>query len=173
MTAHPIDTEALRASATEAIEAYGPAAWPDIRSADLLALLDALAAAERRATRAEAQVSEEKRLRMRATAAATEAEAERDEWRQTALDERGAALDALEQVKAREARIKAVRDVHYPAHNDQDRTPFCETCKGAPGVHECGCWQDEQQAPVCGHCRGWKGVGSVDWPCATIRALEG
>ena len=104
---------------------------------------------------------------------AERAERERNEWKALALQERGAALDALEQIKTRDARIKAVRDVHYPAHNDQDRTPFCETCKGAPGVHECGCWQDEQQAPVCGHCRGWKGVGSVDWPCATIRALEG
>ena len=56
---------------------------------------------------------------------ALRAEAERDEWRQTALDERAAALDALEQVKAREARIKAVRDVldqaeaiinHHPAY---------------------------------------------------------
>ena len=36
------------------------------------------------------------------------AEAERDVWRQTALDERAAALDALEQVKVRDARIKAV-----------------------------------------------------------------
>ena len=111
MTAHPIDTEALRATAEATIEEHGPLAWPDIPSADLLALLDALAAAEHRATRAEA---------------------ERDEWRQTALDERGAALDALEQIKVREgraaeekrlrmkataaatkaeARIKAVQDV--------------------------------------------------------------
>ena len=42
---------------------------------------------------------------------ARQAEAERDEWRQTALDERAAALDALDQIKAREARIKAVQDV--------------------------------------------------------------
>ena len=42
---------------------------------------------------------------------ARQAEAERDEWRQTALDERAAALDALEQIKARDARIKAVQDV--------------------------------------------------------------
>ena len=41
---------------------------------------------------------------------AREAEAERDEWRQTALDERAAALDALEQIKVRDARIKAVQD---------------------------------------------------------------
>lgn len=41
---------------------------------------------------------------------ARKAEAERDEWRQTALDERGAALDALEQIKVRDARIKAVED---------------------------------------------------------------
>ena len=36
------------------------------------------------------------------------AEAELDEWRQTALDERGAALDALEQIKVRDRRIQAV-----------------------------------------------------------------
>src|SRR5699024_12403861 len=77
---------------------------PTRRSSDLLglaamdprwpgrvwSLLDALAAAEHRATRAEA---------------------ERDGWRQTALDERGAALDALEQIKARDARIKAVQAI--------------------------------------------------------------
>ena len=48
------------------------------------------------------------------------AEAERDEWRQTALDERAAALDALEQIKAREARIKDVRDVLDWPHLDLD-----------------------------------------------------
>lgn len=52
------------------------------------ALLDALEAAEHRAT---------------------QAEADRDEWKEVALQERGAALDALEQIKAREARIKAVQ----------------------------------------------------------------
>ena len=49
------------------------------------------------------------------------AEAERDEWRQTALDERGAALDLLEQIKVRDKRIQAVRDVlelHGPAHDE-------------------------------------------------------
>ena len=38
------------------------------------------------------------------------AETERDEWRQPALDERGAALDLLEQIKVRDKRIQAVRD---------------------------------------------------------------
>ena len=99
---------------------------------------EALAAAEHRATRAEAQAAIRGRAvviyRERARQAeaerdrwhsmwrqrgvkhlaaekrATRAEAERDEWRQTALDERGAALDALEQIKARDARIKAVQD---------------------------------------------------------------
>lgn len=53
--------------------------------------------------------------------AARQAEAERDEWRQTALDERAAALDALEQIKVRDARIKTVQDVlelHGPAHDE-------------------------------------------------------
>lgn len=66
---------------------------------------------------------------------ATRAEAERDGWRQTALDERGAALDTLEQIKVRDARIKAVRDVldqaeasisHHPAYtfNGQRMDPI-------------------------------------------------
>ena len=42
--------------------------------------------------------------------AAREAEAERDEWRQTALDERAAALDALEQIKVRDARAADIWD---------------------------------------------------------------
>ena len=50
--------------------------------------------------------------------AAREAEAERDEWRQTALDERSAALDALEQVKVRDARIKAVRAIARTYNHD-------------------------------------------------------
>lgn len=78
MTTHPIDTEALRATAEATIEEHGPLAWPDIPSADLLALLDALADAEQRATRAEERIAEEKRLRMGAVAAVTEAEAVRD-----------------------------------------------------------------------------------------------
>ena len=42
--------------------------------------------------------------------AARQAEAERDEWRQTALDERAAALDALEQIKVRDARAADIWD---------------------------------------------------------------
>lgn len=82
---NPIDTEALR---REALGQLGLIAadprWPG----RVLALLDQLAAAEHRATRAES---------------------DRDEWKEVALQERGAALDALEQIKAREARIKAVQ----------------------------------------------------------------
>ena len=139
MTAHPIDTEALRATAEATIEEHGPLAWPDIPSADLLALLDELHTAkdhlrqamielrgegqwsktlEHRATRAEAQSA----IRGRAVAIyrerAREAEAERDEWRQTALDERAAALDALEQLKLRDAQIKAAQ--HALTHRPEE-----------------------------------------------------
>ena len=69
---------------------------------------DALATAEHRAIRAEAQSDIRGRAVVMYRERAREAEAERDEWRQTALDERAAALDALEQIKARDARIKAV-----------------------------------------------------------------
>ena len=100
MTDHPLDTEALRRAARRVIsDPYGGALetwW----ASHALRALDALAAAEHRATRAEAS---------------------RDEWRQAALDERGAALDLLEQIKVRDKRIQAVRDVlelHGPAHGE-------------------------------------------------------
>ena len=144
MTAHPIDTEALRrladaaapgpwhyipgdydlASAGIDITAEGDSLTWDDHSGEVFthpdaefiasartavpALLDLLAAAEHRATRAEAQSAIRGRAVVMYRDRAREAEAERDEWRQTALDERAAALDALEQVKVRDARIKAV-----------------------------------------------------------------
>ena len=80
--------------------------------------------------------------------AAREAEAERDEWRQTALDERGAALDALEQVKVRDARIKAVRDIHTPEKYSSRDGAICQECLHGDGY-------------------------SVKYPCPTIRALDG
>ena len=107
------------------------------------------------------------------------------------LQELGAALgiplgkhitgpDALEAVKALTARAEAaeqtnqrVRAIHYAADNDLARTPVCSNCEGKAGVHDCGCWADEDRQPVCGHCNeGWKGA-SVPWPCATVRALDG
>lgn len=52
-----------------------------------------------------------------------QAEAERDEWRQTALDEQGAALDLLEVIKDREQRIERVRGLMN--HNDNiDNVPI-------------------------------------------------
>ena len=100
MTAHPIDTEALRARAEHVYRHGGPANAVESLAANVPEILDRLAATEHRATRAEA---------------------ERDEWRQAALDERGAALDLLEQIKVRDKRIQAVRDVlelHGPAHDE-------------------------------------------------------
>ena len=53
------------------------------------------------------------------------AEAERDEWRQTALDERGAALDLLEQIKVRDRRIQAVQHLVDQADHAGDWTVTC------------------------------------------------
>lgn len=135
MTAHHIDTEALRREADDA--ARGLAIY--FNPGDIHQVLDALTAAERRATRAEAQSAirgravaiyqaraaraeraEDKSLAgwgeaqdgwHEADLRAERAEAERDEWKEVALQERAAALDALEQIKARDQRIQAVRDV--------------------------------------------------------------
>ena len=88
---------------------YLPRAWDEwIARVKRDAAREALAAAEHRATRAEAQSAIRGRAVVIYRERAREAEAERDEWRQTALDERAAALDALEQIKVRDARIKAV-----------------------------------------------------------------
>lgn len=82
-----------------------------------------------------------------------------------------AVLGILDQLDAAEARLAAVRELHYAADNDVRRTPACETCHGEAGIHECGCWSPEDRQPVCGHCNeGHKGM-SVAWPCPTIRAL--
>ena len=62
---------------------------------------------------------------------ATRAEAERDEWRQTALDERGAALDTLEQVKVRDRRIQAVQDLVDQADHAGDWTVTCSRLQWA------------------------------------------
>ena len=56
---------------------------------------------------------------------ARQAEAERDEWRQTALDERGAALDTLEQIKARDKRIQAVQHLVDQADHAGNWTVTC------------------------------------------------
>lgn len=50
----------------------------------------------------------------------------------------------------------------------------CENCNGAPGVHACGCWADEQTEYVCAECDRDKGKHRDSrWPCATIQAIEG
>lgn len=124
--------------------------------------------ANARADRAEAKVSEEKVLRMKAVAAVTEAEAGRDEWRQIALDERAAALDALEQIKVRDARIKAVRDAHrkWTVGDPCDKRQGCGGADCAPHVSGHGDkvwrhWRDD-----CAGC-------AATWPCPTVRALDG
>ena len=70
----------------------------------------ALAQAEHRIARLEAQTSIRGRAVVMYRERARKAEAERDEWRQTALDERAAALDALEQIKVRDARAADIWD---------------------------------------------------------------
>ena len=145
MTAHPIDTEALldrlrrnaqapmdrveRLNGMGGSPEYGDdeRPFPD----EMLELLDLLAAAEHRATRAEAQSAIRGRAVVIYRERAREAEAERDEWRQTALDERGAALDTLEQIKARDARIKAVQDLIDQADTAGDWTVTCTRLQSA------------------------------------------
>lgn len=76
-----------------------------------------------------------------------------------------------------------IRKLHRPVHavfswadGPRYEDP-CETCHGAPGVHECGCWADTPLEYVCAECHrlgsGSKGVYDYTWPCPTIALLEG
>ena len=76
-----------------------------------------------------------------------------------------------------------IRELHRPVHavfswadGPRYEEP-CETCHGAPGVHECGCWADTQLEYVCAECHrlgsGSKGVYDYTWPCPTMALLEG
>ena len=125
MTAHPIDTEALRARAEHVYRHGGPANAVESLAANVPEILDRLAAAEHRATRAEAQSAIRGRAVVIYRERARQAEAERDEWRQTALDERGAALDALEQIKVRDKRIQAVQHLVDQADHAGNWTVTC------------------------------------------------
>ena len=105
---------------------YLPRAWDEwIARVKRDAAREALAAAEHRATRAEAQSAIRGRAVVIYRERAREAEAERDEWRQTALDERGAALDLLEQIKVRDKRIQAVQHLVDQADHAGDWTVTC------------------------------------------------
>ena len=131
MTDHPLDTEALRRAARRVIsDPYGGALetwW----ASHALRALDALAAAEHRATRAEAQSAIRGRAVVIYRERARQAETERDEWRQTALDERGAALDLLEQIKVRDRRIQAVQHLVDQADTAGDWTVTCSRLQWA------------------------------------------
>src|SRR5699024_859902 len=84
MTVHPIDTEALRVRAEHVYRHGGPANAIESLAANVPEILDRLAAAEHRATRAEAQSA----IRGRAVAIyqrrARAAEEEAREWRSEA-----------------------------------------------------------------------------------------
>lgn len=90
-----------------------------------------------------------------------------------------ALLDRLERAE------KVIEDVmvsHRPAHPvfnwalglryDEP----CPDCNGKAGVHECGCWADEDIEFVCRECddpKGGKSRREVPWPCDVARILSG
>ena len=99
-----------------------------------------------------------------------------------AEDELTAVLPIIEK-QMRAAWEQPIRELHRPVHavfswadGPRYEEP-CETCHGAPGVHECGCWADTQLEYVCAECHrlgsGSKGVYDYTWPCPTIALLEG
>ena len=92
---------------------------------------EALASAEDRATQAKARIRHLEATAQITVREALRAEAERDEWRQAALDERGAALDLLEQIKARDKRIQAVQHLVDQADHAGNWTVTCSRLQRA------------------------------------------
>lgn len=109
---HPIDTEALR---REALGQLGLAAMDPRWPGRVLSILDALAAAEHRATRAEAQ-SEARRIDI-------------EYWQGVARGNAIAADVWKESAEEAEARIKAVQEVLDKA---EDRGPIGLAFDGTP-----------------------------------------
>ena len=112
MTVHPIDTEALRARAEHVYRHGGPANAIESLAANTPEILDRLAAAEHRATRAEAQSAIRGRavVMYRERAREAEAEVKRLSWKCGHLaDKYDTDTEELRQeVDQAEERIKAV-----------------------------------------------------------------
>lgn len=75
------------------------------------------------------------------------------------------------------AALEAVLELHRPVHRIfswssgiRDEEP-CPDCHGKAGVHDCGCWADEDMTYSCATCRSEKG-GGVDYPCPTVTAIN-
>lgn len=89
----------------------------------------------------------------------------------------------LAEVERLRGQIDAAKALHRPAYavfswNGGTRYEDpCPECHGAPGVHPCGCWADTQVEYVCAECHRLgcesRGVYDYDYPCPTIRALDG
>ena len=69
--------------------------------------------------------------------------------------------------------LAPIREMHYPASNDPNRTPICAECEGRAGTHPCGCWRDHDEQPVCGVCNDKRyGFVSIPWPCPTVQLTD-
>ncbi|AYQ99399.1 hypothetical protein I5H37_gp050 [Mycobacterium phage Filuzino] len=68
--------------------------------------------------------------------------------------------------------LKPIRELHRPVHavfswsgGVQLYDP-CSECNGKAGVHQCGCWGEQDVQYSCATCRDERGR-LVDWPCST------
>ena len=73
--------------------------------------------------------------------------------------------------------LRAVLAVHrevqlvFSWSSGMDAMSPCPDCHGAPGVHPCGCWADQQIEYVCEVCKSPIGMGNAGWPCPTVHAI--
>lgn len=79
-----------------------------------------------------------------------------------------------------DAMVERIRRLHRPGHpvfnwaRGLRYDEPCKTCQGKAGVHECGCWADEDVEFFCVECdRPTEGGArrGVRWPCPTVAAL--
>lgn len=78
------------------------------------------------------------------------------------------------------AALEAIRELHKPVHptfswNEGMRLwEPCPTCHGKAGVHECGCWADDDTEFFCAECSDFEiGKGKrVPYPCPSRRLAD-
>lgn len=104
---------------------------------------------------------------------------DRDHVADASYDNAEVIVDAHNTLPALLTAVEKVLKLHKPVHQvfswqAGGTTAYdpCETCHGKAGVHECGCWADKDLVYTCAECRDDKGR-DIDWPCATVRAIEG
>ena len=176
MTTHPIDTEALRERAAHVYRHGGPPNAVESLAANTPGLLDLLAAAEHRIARLEAQSDIRGRAAVMYRERAREAEAERDQAYEWADDQshplvmrQGEILTGVANALNGPTPARTSWSHHDLAEKAAAMVARAEQAeariKAVRAIHR-DLYESMPGAPYCDSC-------DRDWPCPTIRALDG